>query len=56
MFFPAVLFSFSVGTIYCFQFQLVQEGKYTVFVETKASEMSIPVIERYHQIDKVENW
>ena len=34
MFFPAVPFSFSVGT----------RGKYTVFVENTGSEMSLPVI------------
>ena len=34
MFFPAIPFSFSVGT----------RGKYTVFVENTGSEMSLPVI------------
>ena len=41
---------------YCFRFQLVQWGKYTVFVENAASEISTPVIRRYLRIRKWENW
>ena len=41
---------------YCFHLQLVQWGKYTVFVENTAWEMSIPVIRRDLRIGKGKNW
>ena len=39
---------------YHFHFQLVQWGKYTVFAENTASEMSMPVIQRYLRTGKGE--
>ena len=42
---------------YCFHFQLVQWGKYTVFAITTASEIFIPVIRRcYIRRGKGDKW